>query len=904
MVSGDAEYSVEGFSNAVRFHADHLYKIENEPGVHLIWNQTGELIYAGHAFRQRWRLRQHLTGGRGSSTLHAKVGRLLDQELGREATKEEIRNWLEDCLVAWKTDPNPEKLKARIIREHQPTFSDVVPGTNVSRGWLSRRTGEASEIDSSAEELAGEGDLHPPDLQSAQAHRWLERAKVRMPFVDVGDLLVIASEGKDDPGRERLLIDRILESYTSLPFGQLFPNLVASAAPMLWSKASTRLAGILSRQGSPTWADVHTLTPERMVRGPREWRGVGSKTLRELIGQAVTLALEFEPAGQSLPAKSDVTAEAPAEPGRDSDLLEALRIVAAWGKNERGVSVLLEALRLLDDLPSDQIPSVVETAGSRLRTGLTNHLGQEYSSDFSLGVSVRGLTEILGERLLMILSQRTFEPDRSMRTTLEVIAADSNVTRERIRQLQKKAEKTIDGWLASETGGVALRAALEIRRKLGPVSTTTKAKDEIGRLLERGSVDEGLRGFTCRLLLWAAGPYYLEGQFLVVGKTRELRQKTEELLSRLAESGTSPDEAVRAIQQLGVGSNAAEIAERWLQSLDTFRFYQGRLVPWAGSLAEKAVIILSLSGRPMSKVQLVEEIGEGRPATIGNYLRDDRRFTRVDRDQYGLAEWGRSEYLGVVGLIGRELDQSGGVMPLSTLVENLAGHYSIAESSIRTYASGHPRFITVDGNVRFRRPEEGEPPRKHIRDEAQCYLIGRRWSLRRQVDYDVLRGSGRAIPVGLAVHLGLRYGEQLELTSNNGTTSIAWTSFQPTIGSLREAALRLGAEQNDWLFLLFDVKQQSVEFRLLRQDDPEHLSREHRLARLMGISDAEFQKDALTSFAAALDRPMIKRFAEVGAILRSRGEDDLASLLPEDEDSGLSVEDVLRHLGIQGADGS
>ena len=40
--------------------SDYIEPVADEPGVHVVWNPEGELLYVGMSKRQRGRLKQHL----------------------------------------------------------------------------------------------------------------------------------------------------------------------------------------------------------------------------------------------------------------------------------------------------------------------------------------------------------------------------------------------------------------------------------------------------------------------------------------------------------------------------------------------------------------------------------------------------------------------------------------------------------------------------------------------------------------------------------------------------------------------------------------------------------------------------------------------------------------------------
>ena len=119
--------SLEGFTEPVPFVFENLDALTEEPGVHMVWGPDGAPLYVGMTAAQRDRVRMHLNGDREASVLHKKVGRGLDEQLGREASRDEIREWLATCEIAWTASNDRERLKARIMKELEPEFNDVMP---------------------------------------------------------------------------------------------------------------------------------------------------------------------------------------------------------------------------------------------------------------------------------------------------------------------------------------------------------------------------------------------------------------------------------------------------------------------------------------------------------------------------------------------------------------------------------------------------------------------------------------------------------------------------------------------------------------------------------------------------------------------------------------------------------
>ena len=99
---------------------------------HIVWAPDGQLVYVGESGNTGRRLRQHLSGDREASVLHDQVGRVLDIELGRTATRDEIREWLERCTFAVSPTNDPASLKAAVMDASGPRFNTIRPGGEVA----------------------------------------------------------------------------------------------------------------------------------------------------------------------------------------------------------------------------------------------------------------------------------------------------------------------------------------------------------------------------------------------------------------------------------------------------------------------------------------------------------------------------------------------------------------------------------------------------------------------------------------------------------------------------------------------------------------------------------------------------------------------------------------------------
>ncbi len=125
----------EGFTAPVPFSSERAQTAPRAPGVHLVIDNAGEIVYVGKTRDLHRRLRDHLQGDRQASVLHEQVGEMLDRP-GHIASSAEIREWLGRCHISWQLSDDPAALKAELVATLAPRFNRASESPPTGVWWV------------------------------------------------------------------------------------------------------------------------------------------------------------------------------------------------------------------------------------------------------------------------------------------------------------------------------------------------------------------------------------------------------------------------------------------------------------------------------------------------------------------------------------------------------------------------------------------------------------------------------------------------------------------------------------------------------------------------------------------------------------------------------------------------
>lgn len=262
-----------------------------------------------------------------------------------------------------------------------------------------------------------------------------------------------------------------------------------------------------------------------------------------------------------------------------------------------------------------------------------------------------------------------------------------------------------------------------------------------------------------------------------------------------------------ALDGLLIGGERQSLAESLIASSGSVRRVQDRIVDWTGTLADKAVVVLSVAGEPMDRDELAGAVNQGSVRGTINAFQADERVMRVGTRLYALASWGLEEYGNIVAHMREVLETRGGAeMPVEGLADELEERFDINRSSVVIHSTTNPTFVSDGSMVRLRRDGEAVES-KPLGEEFGTLRIGDglhagRWAMRLEVDHNHLRGSGSPLPRSIALAMGMQPGLTGTFESDHGPVNWGWTQSNGSLGSIRTILESIGAVEGDLVFVV------------------------------------------------------------------------------------------------------
>lgn len=285
------------------------------------------------------------------------------------------------------------------------------------------------------------------------------------------------------------------------------------------------------------------------------------------------------------------------------------------------------------------------------------------------------------------------------------------------------------------------------------------------------------------------------------------------------------------------------------------------------NLPDLAVLVLAVEGEPLTSTQILEALGSDKSRrSLENAMAGDDRFSKVNRDEWGLKEWGHDEYTTIQDAIDKHLEKNGST-PIDELIALFAPKFKVQPGSIRAYASSG-QFATVDGYVK--RSAAARTGRKGVASTKNLYKTPNGYALRLEITKDRKRGSGNPCPAALATAYGVTQGSKKTFSSEFGDFTISFASLTTTFSSMKKVCDELALEIGDQVMVTFS--ETAASFKKVDLS----LSGVDLVTSLAGLPPAsEWQK----TLAASLDMDFGANLEEILEVAKKRKEVDLVAAI-------------------------
>ena len=373
----------------------------------------------------------------------------------------------------------------------------------------------------------------------------------------------------------------------------------------------------------------------------------------------------------------------------------------SWAPSDAFLGDLLPALALARDTLG--VSSVADALGSpRLSEALECTGALESFRELSLEELPKQIGPLAG--LIDAVRLAEAEGDGSLadiflrhkvyRTeTLESLGKERGVTRERVRQLEKRFSET----LTRQGRNHAEAIAAILKAELPPITSSDAVHERIVEVVQSASSS---RSDTLDSSTLDLAEYLLEEQLSLHTKgTLALSDEgllAEEELQQLIEShaddvGLIDLEEIVTYADLGFELEMQDLAS--LLGLVRVGGY------FAIRDSNRARVKAALSG--IGRVASKEEIAERADVLVekvGSTLSVIDSIARASRTEWGLREWIDDVYEGIPAEIRQRIDEHGGAVSREFLLQDIPQRFDVTEASVKAYISS-PQFEVNDGFV-------------------------------------------------------------------------------------------------------------------------------------------------------------------------------------------------------------
>ncbi|WP_280794467.1 sigma factor-like helix-turn-helix DNA-binding protein [Aurantimicrobium minutum] len=490
---------------------------------------------------------------------------------------------------------------------------------------------------------------------------------------------------------------------------------------------------------------------------------------------------------------------------------------------------------------------------------------KQHSSKLTIPFS-EAIYELLGsldDREKLILVDRI---SSSKPRTLDDVGAVFDITRERVRQIEKKLFQKIKDWVKnSEDMKIFLP---QVRLFIGEISASSNLIEAFPGLEVRLE-PFNLRGWG--LLPALINGLEIEDNWIFGSGAEKVQQGFDEIFESNSEGIGFIKLADFATIYSSWGSSSSKELLQWAITRK-YKTFEGLLLsPKIQSQTELAIAYLQNKNSPAPIEVLCGAITPGKPKrNLATRLAEDSRIVRVGPESWGLPDWELDVYDGIQNVIKRRVEAEGTVSLLQ-LLEELPKQYGVAENSIRTYAATFPFQLHGD---EVSLAEERKGVNRNVNRVRNLYFVDEKLAFRICVNSEHLRGSGIMLSGAFAQAIGVQPGEsrQWDVEGHTAQFAVNWGGGQPRASSIRVLLNDIYAKTGDQIVLIFDRDTVSISKVLV--DDS---SLEKKIAALCLLPEGS--EVSRKSIAPAIGLPTNSVWNQIMELMRLRKDTELLELL-------------------------
>lgn len=356
------------------------------------------------------------------------------------------------------------------------------------------------------------------------------------------------------------------------------------------------------------------------------------------------------------------------------------------------------------------------------------------------------LMNSISTRKLDILKSRTYTLGSV--ETLGSIKDRWGITRERVRQIETKAMKSVERQFADVFRGVGEQALQPLRNRVVRTSELHSAATVIAQKSEHA---EMLAAFMLKLF----GPWKQNEKWSVHESIAdEVFSLDQSLALESDQYGFIEDDYVESTCA-NLFFSDSDRDEYLIEMLGLGHSFGNWTIK--STMKCMAASAIKKIGRPATKEELCDLMGlDGQRIT--NILGNIEGVARADRYRWGFIEWIDDVYDGIVGEIEQRIDAYNGSVPVHVLLDEIPSQFGVAEGSVRAYLAS-TAFVVENDMVRRSDGDEYSP--RHPETCKDAVRVNDQWAYRSLIYDRHFNGYSLGVNFDVAFANGIRPGDDL-----------------------------------------------------------------------------------------------------------------------------------------------